>query len=238
METIKKEVPMPRYELETNIFFDSDLSRMYFEDFIDNAGGDCEVLTLTGRDGVDFIVCGEDLEKPHFKKSHLTKMSKAELLELADFIFNYSYWCDYSEHTKAELINELKSVSVADYCKAHYEQTRWHDLERDFTIYGYSQGDAVAVKLVDAPKWVNKDYLTHLFYDSPLFCRVTITDNLTGDEIELYLDENLEDLYNYDEDELQTIFADMLEKEDIIPENKEALKALFADSLPSYPDYK
>ena len=238
METIKKEVSLPRYELKTSVFFDTHLSQGYFEDFTSNAGGDCEVLTLTGRHGVDFIVCGEDLEKPHFKKSHLAKMSKAKLLELADFIFNHSNWYDYSEHTRAELIDEIKSITVADYYKAHYEQTHWHDLERDFIVRGYSQGDAVAVKLIDAPKWVNKDYLTHLFYDSPLFCRVTIIDNLTNKEIELYLDENLEDLYNYDEDELQTIFANMLEKEDISSENKEALKALFADGLPIYPDYK
>lgn len=119
-------------------------------------------------------------------------MNNSELIELLDNLENYYYDSD----DKDDLINCLMQYTNEDYYNKHHETARWYDLDSDFTISGYSQGDAIAVKTVGNIS-VNSEYLSNLFYDVPVSGNVEITAN--GNLLdELYLDEFLDDGYNWD----------------------------------------
>lgn len=230
---IEKSVNMPRFSFDVSCFRDCDLSRWWYDDFINNAGGDCPVLRLKD----DFYVVG-DYELPYFKKSTLSKMKKSELVELADDFLNYDYWqCDYSELKKDDIIADLLGFTIGDYFRHNVSESRWHDRDYTFIARGYSQGDAVQVALLpDAPKWVTCDYIENLIFNAPVVCRATVTDNATGEEYDFYLEEYLSDNYDYKEAELlegmkKEAELDFPEYADLIVENIKSL-------LPNYPDYK
>lgn len=74
--------------------------------------------------------------------------------------------------------------------------------ELDFVIYqtrGYSQGDAATI-LIDRKAWDENlsKVIDRLFWDAPIYARLTITDK-DGEE-DIYLDELLEDVREYDRD--------------------------------------
>lgn len=70
------------------------------------------------------------------------------------------------------------------------------DLDSDFTITGYSQGDAIAVKLVGDVS-ISKEFLSNLFYDVPVSGKLEIVaNNKLLDE--LYLEEFLDNGYHWD----------------------------------------
>ena len=56
---IEKTVTMPRFSFDVQCFRDNDLSQSWYDDFIDNAGGDCPVLRLKD----DFYIVGDYKKK-------------------------------------------------------------------------------------------------------------------------------------------------------------------------------
>lgn len=230
---IEKTVNMARFSFYVSCFRDSDLSRWWYDDFINNAGGDCPVLRL----GDDFYIVG-DYEKPYFKKSELNKTKKADLVELADSFLNYDYWrCDYSELNKADIVADLLGVTFGDYYRRNVSECRWHDRNYTFIARGYSQGDAVQVALLpDAPKWVTCEYIENLIFNAPIVCRATVTDNASGEEYEFHLEEYLSDCYEYEESEL--LEGLRKEAESVFPDYADLIVASVAELLPNYPEYQ
>lgn len=217
MQTITKLVELPILDFNLTALADTHLSQIYFEEFIN--GSDCPVLLI----GDYFLIVG-DTDKPYFKKSHLFKMKKRELEELAAILCSFYY-----DATKQELIYELEGITIADYYKAVAQG--WHSAkDYDFIIRGHSQGDAVKVLLLeDAPKHITEDYLTNLFYDCPSYIRLDITNNLTEEERELYLDELLSNTYHYDKEEI----IDNISQYDDLDYKEEILEYL-KSNLPDY----
>lgn len=166
-----------------NVSYDTGLSSMYFDDFISNASGCHEVQLFDGY----LVIYGDNVSKDdkYFKRWQLEKMRKADLLDLCDWLAGGYYDMD---NTKDDLIHELMSIDNEAYYKAHFAESRYHDLDYDFSFTGYSQGDHYYVKTVgNVEAWLNADYLTNIFYDSPISGNIEININgVTIDDISIY----------------------------------------------------
>lgn len=198
----------PAFSFSHNIGYYTDDAQMRFSDFEKEIEG--RSLWLGSR-STDYLVIFESesvKNQPYFKKSKLARMKKSCLDELhGDFacsgdIINE---CRYMDNpTKQDYIDDLLSVSNEAFYKHHFENQSWRDLDSDFTIHGYSQGDAVQVKLVGkVDAYLTSDCLTNIFFDIPLTGSITIEQD--GEAIEeFYLSElaNFDEYAQFDEDDL------------------------------------
>lgn len=173
------------YTFDVNANYSNDLSSIYYDDFI------AEWKNKMIRFGEHYLVlfASEDIKNaPHYKISHLKKMSKQALYDLCEQydILNYHYSdCNYDDNTKQNLIDEImRYVDNEKHYEHHYNESRYHDLDYDFRVVGYSQGDVIKVKLVGSEKEFLKhsylptsEYLTNIFYDSPVNGCITVSCN-------------------------------------------------------------
>lgn len=177
-------------DIDVNVSYNLDLAQVYLDDFLNGCTG--ESVQYIGN---NYLVIYEDetlKNERYFELSDLEKMDSSELVDMLDDLENYYY----DSEDKDDLINCLLQYTNEDYYNKHHETARWYDLESEFTISGYSQGDAIAVKTVGNVS-VDKEYLSRLFYDVPVAGYIEIYAN--GDLLdELYLDEYLEDSYRWD----------------------------------------
>lgn len=153
-------------KFELNTFKDTELSQIYCREFLD--GCECPVIYKN-----DYLVIFEDTTKAEekaFSKSKLNKMKKSDLWAICD---NLAIdWLD-EESTKAEIIEELASLSKFAYFERLADEQGYSCKDFDFVISGYSQGDSVKVKRV-GKAYHSQDYLTNLFYDTVCYCRLDI----------------------------------------------------------------
>lgn len=183
----------------TNPYFDVVLSSIWYDDWKTDLEYNNQLLMFRGRNGVDYVVLADDLSKPYYKKSELSKMKKSELIDLiCDLGFYINGSC-----TKSDLITEI--IGLADieyYYTKHHENRRWHDLECDFTVYGHCQGDAIKVIILSGDlKRNTKETLTNLFYDTPInHGKIEFLDQ------EIYLDGYAENFYEWDKEALISNF--------------------------------
>ena len=185
------------YDFKVNVSYDTDLANLYYNDF-KNCNMNDNVNLFFGNNLTDYLVILENekvANTSYYKKSQLTRMNKASLYELLEkHNMNITYELNYDEMTKSIMIDNLLLISNADYYTSHYENEYYQDLDYDFVISGYSQGDYCKVKIVgNVEKWINKDYLTNVFYDAPLTGSVEVYCN--GKFIH---DFSLYDLANFD----------------------------------------
>ena len=95
------------------------------------------------------------------------------------------------------MIYQLQQFDNEDYYSRHFESVNWRNLDSDFSIVGYSQGDNIKVKMLgNASDYYNEDGLSHLFYDAPINGRIDVYNGELIDE--LYADEYLDNYYNWD----------------------------------------
>jgi len=137
-----------------------------------------------------------------------------------------------SDHTITEwakegtlpLISELLSCQVKD-------------LYRTRVSCGYCQGDYAIVIIPNLHGWdgehraIIDSYVDHLCWDCPSSGRLTITDNETGEEDEIYLDEMMDDPYEWDKDEVLTKLKSRSD-----PLSDSVIDWL-EENLPDQPDY-
>jgi hypothetical protein len=215
-------------DIELNVSYDSDLARIYYKDFINNSCGEEPVLQLDlgGRDNYAYII--GDISKPFYKVSHLTKMKKADLVELCEVLLgDYSF--DGDDYTKAELVDELMGISIENYYKQineHYSYSDFQDkIVHDwYTSRGYSQGDASIIIKIDGDLTDSyKTYIDHILWDTPIYFRITI-----NDEDEYYESEFLDDIYEYDKHDV----IEKVKAHETLPED---VKEWVIDNLPDYP---
>lgn len=157
---------------EHNISYDSDLSQIYYDEFINNASGRNEVQSFENY----LVIYGQSVKTTdkHFKVSHLQKMLKSELLALCDNLDIYYY--DYD--TKKDLIDYLVSVDNEDYYKRHHKNSYYNELEYDYSVAGNRQGDDIKVKIVgNVETFINETYLTNIICNSPMSGNIEISVN-------------------------------------------------------------
>lgn len=180
---------------EHNISYDTGLSSIYYNDFIKGHTG--VTVQSFGNRKTDYIVIyGDDVKMTDdfYDINHLESLSNDELIELLDSLQFYNY----DEEDRGDLIYQLQQFDNEDYYSRHFDSVNWYNLDSDFSITGYSQGDNIKVKMLgNANEYYNEDSLTHLFYDCPVSGVVNVYSN--GELIEeLFADEHLEDYYNWD----------------------------------------
>lgn len=177
-------------EFNHNVRYDLYLSQLYADDFLKGYSGygvqfiNCEYLVIYENEVLK--------NERYYNIDELEKMDNSKLIELLDNLENYYYDTD----DKDDLIDCLLQYTNEDYYEKHHQTSRWHDLDSDYTITGYSQGDAIAVKMVGDVK-ISKEYLSNLFFDVPVCGSLEIYAS-GGMLDEIYLAEYLEDGYCWD----------------------------------------
>ena len=198
-----------------HIAYDCDLANIYFNDFKEGHMND-NINLFFGKRENDYLVIFENekvLNESYYKKSKLNRMNKEEL-----YCLNYYHDLVWRNKTflKSELIENLLSVNNEEYYKNHYEKEHYQDLDFDFAIRGYSQGDYIKVKLVgNVEKWIDKEYLTRLFYDVPVSGNIEVFKNGSLiDDFHLCELANFNEYGNYNKDELIAMIEDYCSNED------------------------
>ncbi len=207
------------YDFKINICYDIDLASLYYSDFKEGHMND-NVNLFFGNRQTDYLVIFENetiANTSYYKKSQLARMNKASLYELLNnhnMDITYELNCD--EMTKSIIIDNLLLLTNEDYYSQHYENEYYQDLDFDFAISGYNQGDYCKVKIVgNVEKWINKDYLTNIFYDTPISGIIEVFKNGSLiDDFQLYDLANFNEYDNYDKDKLIAMIADYCKNKD------------------------
>ena len=176
------------YTFNVSANYSNDLSSIYYDDFMAEWKN-----KMIKNDHYIVLFASEAFKTaPHYKVSHLKKMTKQSLYDLCEQydILNYNYSdCNYDDNTKQNLIDEImRYVDNEKHYEHHYNESSYNDLDYDFRVVGYCQGDIVKVKLVGSEKEFLKysylpssDYLINIFYDSPIQGCITVLCN--GEEL-------------------------------------------------------
>ena len=198
------------YDFKVSVCYDTDLANIYFKEFKEGNIGD-NVNLFFGSRQTDYLVIFENekvLNESYYKKSQLARMNKDGLYGL-----NYYHglvWRRNAVLLKDELIDNLLSVNNEEYYKNHYEKESYDNLDYDFATRGYNQGDYCKVKIVgNVEKWINEEYLTHLFYDTPMSGNIEVFKNGSlVDDFRLYDLQNFDEYSSYDKDKLIAMIED------------------------------
>ncbi len=211
--------------INLSVSYDSDLAQMYFQDFVDGADGTPVERLQIGRDSTVFLVGNSSL--PFYTKTALNLMKKTALIEL-DQIYEILCPYDYADTSRAELIAELKGVSI----KRHYEYLlanyTWREFDaacpnEHYISRGYSQGDAIYIVNLNNGGCFNKKNIDHILWDLPISIYLTVNgDDELGNEL-------LDDCYNYDKDAI----TEKVKKLDI----SENAKTWIVENLPNDPKH-
>ena len=223
------------YDFKVNICHDTDLAYLYFSDFKDGHMND-NVNLFFGKRENDYLVIFENekvLNESYYKKYKLNRMNKDELY--GENYFHDLVWRNKT-FLKSELIENLLSVNNEEFYKNHYEKEYYQDLDFDFAIRGHNQGDYFKVKIVgNVEKWINKEYLTNLFYDVPVSGNIEVFKNGSLiDEFHLNDLANFNEYDSYDKDKLIGMVTDYCSNEDY----KDLLVAYLDENLNDTIDYQ
>ena len=206
---------MKKFTFQHRITYDCDLANLRFNDFKDGHMND-NINLFFGSRQTDYLVIIENekvANTSYYKKSQLARMNKEELYGL-----NYYHdliWRN-REYLKSELIENLLSVNNEEYYRNSFEKEHYQDLDFDFAIEGYNQGDYCKVKIVgNVEKWINKEYLTNIFYNTPISGNIEVFKNGSLiDDFHLYDLANFDEYDYYDKDKLIAMVADYCSNED------------------------
>ena len=198
-----------------HIAHDCDLANLHFSEFCESRMNDNINLFFGSRE-TDYLVIfeNEKVLNDSYYEYKLDRTNKDELYGL-NYYHDLILWRN-REFLKSELIDNLLSVCNEEYYKNHYEKEHYQDLDFDFAIRGYSQGDYCKVKIVgNVEKWINKEYLTNLFYDTPVSGAIEVfKDGNLVDEFNLYDLPNFNEYDYYDKDKLIAMISEHCKNED------------------------
>ena len=202
------------YDFKVNICYDADLANLHYNDFKDGHMND-NVNLFFGSRQTDYLVIIENekvANTSYYKKSQLARMSKIDLTNLADEMLGYGF----DDSNKQTLIDGLLSITNQDYYTQHYENECYNNLDYDFAISGYSQVDYCKVKTVgNVEKWINQDYLTNLFYDTPLAGSIEVFKNGKFlHDFSLYDLAHFDEYASYSKSDIVNMIADFCKKDE------------------------
>ena len=225
---------MQKFTFKHHITYDCDLANIYFSDFkVGNMSNNVNLFFCSRQ--TDYLVIIENetvANASYYKKSQLARMNKEEL-------YGLNYYHDLIWRTadllKDELIENLLSVNNEEYYRNCYEKEHYQDLDFDFAVRGYSQGDYCKVKIVgNVEKWIDKDYLTNIFYNTPISGNIEVFKNGSLiDDFQLYDLANFNEYDSYDKDKLIAMIVDYCSNKDY----KDLLVAYLDKNLNTAIDY-
>ena len=209
--------------IQVDCFFDNLQAQTDFDNEIIRLGRVSNYRLSTNLFGVlscaDIIRIGDFCT---FKKG----IKKADLIALADELPDFYDGESYTvKELKAEIMDASPEMILNDYWRAG----NGLKLKTGFELYntrGYSQGDSadVLIKSTD-----NKDFINHLFWDSPIYCIVNI-----NREDFYYWDVDGVDSYDWKKEKMINYVVNAVNVDD---DKKEYIKKTLADLLPDYPEY-
>ena len=226
------------YDFKVNVSYDTDLANLRFNVFKEGYMND-NVNLFLGSSQTNYLVIFENekvLNESYYKKSKLARMNKASLYELLEkHNHGIIYSCNIEDMTKLDMVECLLEIDNKDFYTSHYENEYYQDLDYDFTISGYSQGDYCKIKIVgNVEKWIDEEYLTHLFYDTPISGIIEVFKNGSLiDEFNLYDLANFNEYDCYDKDKLIAMITDYCSNKDY----KDLLVTYLSDNLNDIIDY-
>ena len=207
---------MKKFTFQHHIAYNCDLANLYFNVFKEGHMND-NVNLFFGSRQTDYLVIIENEEmanESYYKKSKLTRMNKTSLYELLEK--HNRNICNIEHITKLDMIDCLLEIDNQEYYSKHYEKEHYQDLEYNFIVKGCNQGEYCKVKIVgNVEKWINKEYLTHLFYDTPISGNIEVFKNGSLiDDFHLYDLDNFDEYDSYDKDKLIAMTADYCSNKD------------------------
>ena len=226
------------YDFKVNVSYDTNLAELYYNDFKEGHMNN-NVNLFFGSRQTNYLVIIENekvAKSSYYKKPQLVGMVKACLYELLEKNnHNIIYTCNYEDMTKADMIECLLEIDNQEYYTQHYENECYNNLDYDFSIIGYSQGDYCKVKIVgNVEKWINKEYLTNVFYDTPISGIIEVFKNGSLiDDFQLYDLTNFNEYAYYDKDKLISMIEDYCSSKDY----KDLLLAYLGKNLKVGIDY-
>ena len=188
---------------------------------------------------------------------HWGSLEKIELWDLCtidrektlkESLLDYALSIDWNFWTKAELRkmtkDELADLIENDMNEADSGLDKWLEFAADnnitigadsFKFYktiGYSQGDLAewCIRISDLENLAHMStpvqlYVNNFFWDAP------ISYSLTVDGEDYYIDEHINDMYEYDKDEVYEICEELFKDH----KEKEYILGYIKDNLPEYP---
>lgn len=231
--------------LELSCFWDLDLARIYFNesftllhsnsDSMINPYSRVNVYQYTDYGNLPEIDLN-DINEYQFttKELYQALLAIIDHDELREYAREY-HGKSFSKCNKSELIDIAENtVSTYDFDYLLSNFTLKHEI---ISSRGYCQDDYVEV-IIHNDYWqgINKtdkalnnlsDTIDHLFWDSPLYCRLEV------DNEEIYLDGNLLDQYTYDENVILEIANKAINHD-----KKKYILEWLKENLPTNPDYR
>lgn len=232
-------------DLEVSCFWDTDLSQMWFDDNIESVRANNGSLLYDSYRGVNLYLYtfgGDqtDFELDDLNNYDLKGITNKQLLNIIKTTFygssddlNDDSLCYFSKYpyqlTKNELFELVENAFPYD-----YQEFLTDNLTPLFTVIssrGHCQGDYAEViinkVLTEKEKESYQSEIDNLFWNSPIYCRLTI-----DQDTEFDFNEYLNNLYDYDKGKILAI----AEKE-IGHEQKDLILEFLSDNLPEYPNY-
>lgn len=212
---------------KVNLYYCSSLSQIYFNDFIGDLEAQDKLLMLSGRNGVDYMIFA-NLYDLYFDDEKVEGLCESGLIDLYQDFVCY----DYEGLSIEELKEELKgSITISEYYSKMYDNLHWRDLECDYILSGYGQGDAVKVLNLlgdDDDAYIpQKDSLHNLLFDN------VVDGEILFDGAEMYFREYMTNDYEYDKDDFLGNFKKLYKGDD-----KEELLQFLKIELPAQLEYK
>ena len=202
------------YDFKVNVSYDVDLANLHYNDFKEGYMND-NINLFFGNRSTDYLVIFENetvANTSYYKKSQLARMNKDTLTNLADEMLGYGF----DDSNKQTLINGLMSITNKEYYTKHYENECYNNLDYDFAISGYSQGDYCKVKTVgNVEKWIDKEYLTNIFYDTPLAGSIEVFKNGKSlHDFSLYDLAHFDEYASYSKNDIISMIADFCKNDE------------------------
>lgn len=164
-----------------------------------------------------------DQESARYKGYNLYKDNKALLLEFAEDQCGGS--ADFADFLQENFTAKYETIVTRGHCQGDYAEV----IIPSKTIVELEKRCGKPLQSI-INSWLS-DHIDHLFWDAPVWARLEVNDQ------ELYLDELIEDQYNYDKDQLLSKFIEAY-KNDYSEDQFKIIVDFLSDNLPEYPDYE
>ena len=241
------------YTFDVRVWYDSFMAQVRLDEFLANSNGDCEV---TVYDDGAFMIVG-DPYKRYFTEEFVEGLTKNEVVDFYEKHIPYENVdlrdmmneiddIDYSDIDELDkylsnlkdFYNELsdarkmlKELTLDEAVDHFIEQGERREIDYDYTVYGSSQGEQTRVIVSDnVPEYVTKEFIENILYKQPIYAKLTITDP-DGEEDEIYLDEYMDNEYEWDKDDVISEFKELYDGE-----LKDKILEFLEEELPNYPD--
>lgn len=240
------------YNCELTVMLDCDVSRMRFKDEFHTHQHDGYSTTCVLQFGIeqiepvsyvsDLFEFSDGISQKHYRNalySYVMSRCETYYYTARNFFDEYGYGPGNTDWKEA-FMSELDNESIADYAKESgsalidcLESGVTHKF-RVKASRGHSQGDYALVLIPNENGWdgqhedVINEHIDNMIWNFPVYARLEITDQDTGETDEIHLEEFLDSSYDWDRDKV----IDGLKKRE--PALPQSVMEWVEENLPEY----